>query len=483
MEVIRNTAEVCLSEGFTLKKHILTFIILIIAVLYACNHIKETEEKIFDINQKLDINRDIESENNEYEIINKTKLNVSFLELFNEITEEDIFIYSEEVKGTCTVVLNKESVFPTDLVTRMEETLYNSTNYNHNNFIEEIMRNDYFKTINDLNSEHYRVELEEMYELFPDLQFHKDEIRSVMDSYEYIGAPKNCIDMFYISDTILDEDYYIFMVESGGSNGVVSIVTAKQNNNEFIWLYEFETQNGGYGNVIKYDDSFYYIFLQYNYNLKIYDGIRIHKLGMNADTDNILISYVADTYIWKNIRNIQINVSDEINKYIDSIKEIITSDKYLENGLGDDLYLFYGDEAEAKNFALADTYNQYYKIDYANIGIPIYIRKSNHIPSDYRSTWHLRAKFYVNDIKSNSVQELKHLELGKELPLNNELVQMWFKEIDGKIFTFCLYHISDYNYMLKVLLIERDKITDIRTDILSPQRKFALTEGEVFIVY
>jgi len=63
------------------------------------------------------------------------------------------------------------------------------------------------------------------------------------------------------------------------------------------------------------------------------------------------------------------------------------------------------------------------------------------------------------------------------------LVQIWFKKIDGKVFTFILHHISDYNYMLNVMLIEEGVITIVRTDIISPQREFVLTEGEVFKAY
>ncbi len=64
---------------------------------------------------------------------------------------------------------------------------------------------------------------------------------------------------------------------------------------------------------------------------------------------------------------------------------------------------------------------------------------------------------------------------------NPVLVQMWFKEMEGKVYTFCLYHVSDYNYMLNVVLLEGNKVNRVRTDILSPQRHFVLTEGEKFV--
>ena len=56
---------------------------------------------------------------------------------------------------------------------------------------------------------------------------------------------------------------------------------------------------------------------------------------------------------------------------------------------------------------------------------------------------------------------------------------MWFEEIGGKVLTFQIYHYTDYSYMLHVLLVEGDKVTQVRTDIFSPERSFIVTEGEI----
>ena len=62
------------------------------------------------------------------------------------------------------------------------------------------------------------------------------------------------------------------------------------------------------------------------------------------------------------------------------------------------------------------------------------------------------------------------MELGDSyFPTNIELVQIWFKKIANKVFTFRIYHISDYNYMLDVSLIEGNNVIQIRNDIISPQ--------------
>lgn len=319
-----------------------------------------------------------------------------------------------------------------------------------------------------------------MYHLFPELYECDNEFKSEYDIYKFILGSENCIDMFHINRTS-NKDNYIFVYTSGGSNGAIRVVLTKLISNEFITICEFETQNSGFGTVIQYEENFYYIFLQYNYNLKNYDGIRVHKLGLNADTENTLIQYLPEKYIWKNIYNTPTSFEDSLTDYIERIKEVITSDEYLENGSANEILVYYGEEIEDADFVLTDDYNQYYKTDFANIGLPIYIRKSNHIPSDYRSTWYLKAKFYIYDLETNSAMELDNLELNNYSPSGTKLVQMWFKEIEQKVFTFRVYHISDYNYMLDVILLEGDKITEIRTDIFSPYRIFKLTEGQEFI--
>lgn len=61
-----------------------------------------------------------------------------------------------------------------------------------------------------------------------------------------------------------------------------------------------------------------------------------------------------------------------------------------------------------------------------------------------------------------------------------KLVQMWFKEFNEKVYTFRIYHICDYNYMMNVVLLDKDKVNQVGTYVLLPQRGFVLTEGEVF---
>lgn len=385
------------------------------------------------------------------EILNQNLFGKDSVQWLDDELKQEIYLYSEEVKGEFAEVQNEGSIFPSELITTLEKMVYQSLDSSLHKFNwEEMQESVYFKTMEELGADEFKLDQEGM--------FH-----------------------FHMTD---EQDNYVFVVTSGGSDGIVNVRLTNRINNEFNVISEFQTQNSGYGMVIQVDGDFYYIFLEYNYMLKNYDGVHVYKLGNNAELENIKIKYLPYNYIWQNIYNT--SEGAELDPYIESIKGEITSDEYLENGKAEGATVYYGDEEAAENFIVPENEeqyfsNEYYSIDFANIGTPVYMRKSNLIPSSYRDIWHLRSKFYMQNIEDNSINELEQLEIGYSAPTQGEaaLVQMWFKEIEEKVYTCCLYHVSDYNYVLNIFLLEGDKTTRIRTDMICPQRRFVLTEEEI----
>ena len=415
-----------------MRKIILGLMLLIILV-YGCFHMShkyETQE----------------------EILNQNLFGKDSMQWLDDGLKQEIYLYSEEVKGEFVEVQNEGNIFPSELVSTLEKMVYQSLDSSLHKFNwEEMQESVYFKTMEELGADEFKLDQEGM--------FH-----------------------FHMTD---EQDNYVFVVDSGGSDGIVNVRLTRRINNEFHVISEFQTQNSGYGMVIQFDDEFYYIFLEYNYMLKNYDGVRVYKLGDNAKQENIKIKYIPYNYIWQNIYNT--SEGAQLDTYIESIKGDITSDEYLENGKSEGAAVYYGDEVKADNFIVPkneEQYfsNEYYRIDFVNIGTPVYMRKSNLIPSSDRDIWHLRSKFYMQDPEDNSIDELDQLEIGYSAPAQGEtaLVQMWFKETEEKVYTCFLYHVSDYNYVLNIFLLEGDKTTRIRTDMICPQRQFVLTEGTVF---
>lgn len=58
------------------------------------------------------------------------------------------------------------------------------------------------------------------------------------------------------------------------------------------------------------------------------------------------------------------------------------------------------------------------------------------------------------------------------------LVQLWFKEIEGKIYTFRLLLNNGYNYVLNVSLIEGIGITQVQSYIIVPKKEFQIQSVE-----
>ena len=417
---------------------------------------------------------------NRYRILNRNIFgNKTMIPWFGEETKQEIEDYAESVKGDLIEVWEEDSIFPQGLVIELENMIYQSLNRSLKKLDwEEKKQSIYFETMQKLGEEKWHPDLEEMKKLFPELNDDSLELKKNYQAYEIIGG-KYCYDLFHIPTA--DRDYYVLAIDSGGTAGICYIELTELVNGEFVRISEFETSNAGYGTVIQYGDEFYYIFLENNYSMKIYDGVRIYKLSENMEYENLQIKHLPYAFVWKNLYNT--SEGRKLDNYIKSIQGEITSDKYLNNGTDySGEYVYFGDEEEVtEDFIVPenDRYysNTYHQIDFTNMGIPIYMRKSNHMPSNYYTTWCLISRFYLRNPLNDSILTLENMKISFDH--EPELVQMWFKEMDGKVYTFCMYHVSDYNYMLNVVRLEGNQVNRIRTDILSPQRSFVLTEGEI----
>lgn len=415
--------------------------------------------------------------------------NKTLIPWFQDETKEEIEDYAESVKGDLVEVWDEGSIIPQGLVTELENMIYQSLNRSMDKIsCEEIQQSVYFKTMQKLGEEKWHPDMEEMKLLFPELNEDGLELDSVYDAYSAACGNEYCYDLFHIPTP--DSDNYLLAIDSGGSAGICYLRLAERVNHEFVTISEFETHNAGYGCVIQYEGEYYYIFLQNNYALKIYDGVRAYKLGENMEYENLQIKYLPYAYVWKNLYNTP--EGGKWDRYIESIQGEIDSNEYLIDGTNEDeCRVYFGDEEEVTEpFIVPENEkiyadNKYHKIDFTNIGIPIYMRKSNFYPSNYNTTWHLKSLFYLRNPQDDLIVTLQNMEIDPNsfASVNRKpaLVQMWFKRMDGKIYTFCLYHVSDYNYMLNVVRFEGNEGNRIRTDILSPQRHFVLTEGERYV--
>lgn len=458
-----------------MKKKITIPILLLILTFLGCaasDSAEKIESKSFDF-----INSNAECQQRDYRLFYDTVNTPIFNNSLDRIglTEQEVGRYSEDIKKPFIGTANAESIIPPELIGVFEKVLYDyKLDYNGWGFAES-----YNRAVQQLGADNCQVSLDDLYSLFPEINEHKSDIKQISDAYKYIQNPQNCYSVFRLPMKS-DGDYYVVEYQSGGTNGGCSVQLINLLDGKQILINEFEIQNYGAGAVIQYKNNYYYVFIQYNYNLKTDDGIRIHKLGAYADIENILIRYLPEKYSWRNIYDVQSDCKYELDQYIDSIRDLIATD-YLDNGIGG-VSLLIGDEVEVDDESLKIN-GMEWRIDFANSGVPVYLAKGLCFPDTAHGSLFLMANFYVYDSQTDSSIELTGLKLDRESSEDIRLIQLWFKEINGEVFTFRIYHISSYNYVLTVSLIEGDKITQIRTDLLLAQKKFVLTEGEKFRLY
>jgi len=76
-------------------KKLTSVIISILCILSSCKSTLDTQEEIIEIQQETILN-DVK---NYYEELNNDLLNLNSIQLFNYITEDEIYEYAEQVKG------------------------------------------------------------------------------------------------------------------------------------------------------------------------------------------------------------------------------------------------------------------------------------------------------------------------------------------------------------------------------------------------
>lgn len=390
-----------------------------------------------------------------------------------EMMQTAICDHAESVKEPFAAVIDEDSVIPGELVVLLEEALYQSSSLD---IREE--NSVYYRTLAELGADEYEMSLEDMIAAFPEVDAVKEQLETKYAALiflnEQMDAPQYIDNMFH-----LEGNRYLFVYRSGGSNRVRSLCLTEYTDGQFGVLMDFEIRDNGDGMLIKYGKDFYFVFLQSTDKaLQDVDGIGIYKIGENAMTDNLQIRYLPKEYIWE--RQGWAFDFPSLESYIDVLKDKIVSkeDRYLDMGHGKHMRIS-GDEAEAANFQtdnLRYPTGEVFQADIANLGIPVYMQRTR--------TWSAETDyaidFYLKNPQTNMLLKLDQLSIKEDNTSCLRLVDIWFKVIDNKTLTFSMYYVSDYSYMLNIVLLEGGEAKAIDAWLLLPKREFVLIEGEVF---
>lgn len=266
--------------------------------------------------------------------------------------------------------------------------------------------------------------------------------------------------------------YYISVADSGGTARFVEINIYKESDGELTVLNNWVSLDIN-ARVIEYNHALYFIESSYNYYSKYTDTIYIYSLGSEQIKDYVTIELQPNYFEWEEVFNNHQSYEKSISSYIDSIK----NDLMDKSPINDDIQVYLGDETsrynEDKRLRLKSVGGDfdYYEIDFNNDGEPEYIEKRFWFPSNSMRLYLINNLYRFTDKRAISIT-------GNFYRDSSTLIQLWFKEIEGKVFTFRLFLNDGYNYFLNVSLVENTNITQVQSYIIVPKKVFNINTQE-----
>lgn len=189
----------------------------------------------------------------------------------------------------------------------------------------------------------------------------------------------------------------------------------------------------------------------------------------NEDGKGAVSDVISETYAWKKIYDNHASYEAEISEYLESIKEELMDTIYHSSGkeifTGDETTEFEADKLlRLKSVRSSD--DTYYKIDFNNDQQDEYILKHAALMGMDTSVQQFTEKGIIILEYDDTVRDFE-----------DELIQMWFKKIDGKVFTFRMYRNEESSsYLLNISLIEDTQITQVQTHIIVPENSDTMSE-------
>ena len=465
------------------------------------NEIEETEQEMVSTAKDIE---EIATENNgdipcsEYSSMNAHLLDRDFIEeVGDELIKKGMYLYSEEVKGEFAPVVPKDCSFPEELVVMMEDIFYHSSNP----WLRNLEESYYDEKLREMGSQEFKIDLEEVYELFPKLSEYKDQIKDISGACRWINVLytdlwefelDGCINMYHFNLTEETDNYIFVTYFSSSTVRYGHVYVMERAGEKLVKLHEFGTEAYG-GELIHYGGEFYFVTWEENDALSMVEGIRVHRLNGNPKEETLCIRYLPEKYVWSTLYNVYSIISsdesdasfnrkrkssEEIDKYVEKLEKEFVPGRYLRGEEEDKVRteIYYGDEGEAESLDIDDHGSSAYKVDIANCGLPIYVSKYMVWPDSYSE--YMRVNFFYPVPEENNLKELEHLSCTAQ--------QLWFKEIEGKMHTCQIFRICEFNYLFNIVLLqkngERVERTVVYSASIAPRRKFVVTEGPVSVL-
>lgn len=271
--------------------------------------------------------------------------------------------------------------------------------------------------------------------------------------------------------TIGDDTYLLFMEDSGGSARFM--INACYRLTEDGPEYMGDQWNTWWNDyVVPYEGEFYLVDGNYNFYSKYVDTIYLHRLtseGISEDATKVVLSPAS--YAWTDGYKSDDAALEQIDRYVEEIGEELMK----VSPINDDVEVYIGCEELVTDAVLRQrllwSYD-WYQVDYDNDGQSEYLVRHYWYPSNYTTLGLLTERYRMDGI---TVQLYESWE--PECPYSSydyELIQLWYQEFDGKIYTFQLFLTEGYNYYLSVSLVESSQVSWIASYYVTPRCEWKL---------
>lgn len=301
-----------------------------------------------------------------------------------------------------------------------------------------------------------------------------------IDREEFYSSPlsknpsgdANITDTNHIYKYDLGKDsYYLFVIDSRGTARLVDIAVYRESE-ESLEYWDHYLSLDLDAKVIQYQGNFYLLQSSYNYYTKYTDTVTLCELTPRGIGHCVSSCQVPASYEREIIYENSGTYKETVTNYVDSVMD----DLMAASPINDNIRLFTGDERpvadddiNARLKSVGKDFD-YYEIDFNNDG------KLEYISRHYWYPCNSTCLYLISNIYRFSPERI--VELDCELAKGNgELVQVWFKELDDKIFTFRLFAFQD-KYILNVSLTEDARIAQLQTWLIVPQNKFEVESWE-----
>lgn len=196
------------------------------------------------------------------------------------------------------------------------------------------------------------------------------------------------------------------------------------------------------------------------------DNISVRRLIPEGGQDAV-IEALPETFRWQKIYDNHAAYEEGVTGYLEEIKKDLMELSYY---IKDEDSCYLGDESPEIDLdkllrlgSISSPYDSFYTIDFNNDQKEEYISKSRSYGSIFTSIYQFTGRGAI----SLGYDEAAGDNLGRP-------VQLWFKEIDGRVFTFRLFYSEDFYYILNVSLIEDTVITQVQTHIIVPKVHYVM---------